>query len=99
MEVSLHPHHVHFTCSEAVLQLGASFEVLTAPAPAITIDPEHKCGDLSALWLLVGKVVEVVTWEETINIVLTDNAVISIRPSEGRFRGTIIGRRDMTVED
>jgi hypothetical protein len=99
IEISLHPYHVYFTFSESELQLGAAFAIVAEGSPSSKFDPKEGSGDLSKLWSLVGKSVTAVIWEETICIVFTGGEVISIFPSEGRPRGLIKGRQDMTIEE
>jgi hypothetical protein len=99
IEISLEAHHVRFTFANSVLQIGADFEVLAPGQANITVEPGTKRGDLAILWNLIGKIVTGVAWDETIRVVFNDQREIVIGPCEGRFRGMIMGRHDMTVED
>jgi hypothetical protein len=99
VEISLHPYHLYLTFLESELQLGAPFMISVKGAPSTEFDPKEGTGDLRILWSLIGKRVKAVIWEEAVSIVLADDEVISIGPSQGRPRGVIKGRRDMTIED
>jgi hypothetical protein len=99
LEITLEAHYVRFTFMKSVLQIGAPFVVSFSEESATRIDPKMKSGDLTSVWLLIGKVVKTVVWNETVTIVFDGKVKICIGPSPGRIRGTIMGRRDMTVED
>ena len=88
LEISLHPHHVHFTFEKSVLQLGAAFEVSTQGSTT-KFYPGERGGDLRVLWSLVGRVIKAVLWEKMVSIIFTDDSTISIGPTKDRVRGTI----------
>ncbi|WFU44517.1 hypothetical protein QA640_19960 [Bradyrhizobium sp. CB82] len=48
---------------------------------------------------MVGKKVEAVIWNDAITVTFSDGEQIFSEPNEGRARGLIKGRDDMTVED
>jgi hypothetical protein len=99
LEVSLHPFHVYFTFVKSKLQLGARFKILVPGSPPILFDPIDGTGDLRILWVLIGKLIKTVLWEEEINLVFASGETISIESNEGRPRGCIRGRLDMTWDD
>ncbi|WP_334382091.1 MULTISPECIES: hypothetical protein [unclassified Bradyrhizobium] len=99
IEISLRPYEVHFIFAESVVQLGTSFNVSASGAPLTTISPKERSGNLLVLWSLIGATVREVVWGETVRIRFADDSILLVGPTEGRPRGTIMGRRDMTIED
>jgi hypothetical protein len=101
LEIALEAYHVCFTFTNSVLQIGAPFAVLVQGKSMARIDPSSKSGDFASLWPLIGKRVKAVVWNDTVRILLNgeEEEEIAIGASKGKFRGTIIGRHDMTVED
>jgi hypothetical protein len=99
LEITLEAYHVRFTFMKSVLQIGAPFVVWFSEESATRIDPNVRSGDLASVWPLIGKVVKTVAWNETVTLVFDGMVKIAIGPSPCRLRGTIMGRRDMTVED
>lgn len=99
VEVSLRPHNLYFIFVKSELQIGAPFTVSLADGTSAKFLPKEGIGSLSILWALVGKTVEAVIWNDAITVRFADGEEIFIEPSEGRPRGLIRGRGDMTVED
>ena len=81
------------------MQIGAPFVIYAEGESLKEFNPKEGLGDLGTLWALIGKKVKSVTLGGVVDLVFNDKHVVSIARSEGRPRGLIKGRHDMTVEE